>query len=200
MLPDYSTTAADYFPSTAVYEQRQYFGEPRAYGQYAGAGSAPRLVFEPEQVLDSGASLAAPQELLAAASSHLNATRAQLGEALGVGRQRIYQLLDGERPSADTLSRLQRLGQWADRWHELHSRPMGMILPKPAQLLEVFWGELAKPAPDAALIKATMDQLAERHVAFEQRATRQTQLRAGVEPGLIGLLPPRGFYADDAEA
>jgi hypothetical protein len=200
MFPDYSSVPADYRPSATVYEQRHFVGEPRVYGHYSGAGSAPRLAFEPEPSLGSDVPTVVPKELLAAATNHLNATRAQLGEALGVGRQRIYQLLDGERPGADTLSRLLRLGQWADRWHELHARPMGMILPKPAQLLEAFWTELAKPVPDATAIMATMDQLAERHEAFEQRATRQTQLRASTEPGLIGLLPPRGFYADDAEA
>jgi len=37
------------------------------------------------------------------------------------------------------------------RWHERHSRPMGMILPKPTQLLEAFWaGALA--AEDVMLL------------------------------------------------
>lgn len=199
MLTDFYGANLECVPSVPVYERRQESGAPGRYGFYLGAGGASRLVFEQESSLPAAATMPQPQELLAAALSQLNATRAQLGEALGVGRQRIYQLLDGERPRADTLIRLQRLAQLADDWRDRHARPMGMILPKPAALLDGFWGELAKSSPDEAVIRTVMEQLAQRHDEFEARSTRQAQLRANAEPGMVGLLPPRGYYDSDSE-
>ena len=135
--------------------------------------------------------------LLQMITLHLAPTRAQLADALGVSRQRIYQLLDGENPGPETLARLQAVAALAREWQARHSRPMGMILPKPTKELNALWQALAQQPTAHSTIDGLMDGLAARHAEFEARENRLTPFRlAQQEPGQRGLLPPVGYWSE----
>lgn len=158
-----------------------------------GAGSAIAYVADSEQVSEG----ADPTVLLQMISLHLAPTRAQLADALGVSRQRIYQLLDGESPSPETLARLNAVATLAREWQARHSRPMGMILPKPTKELNALWQALAQQPTAQSTIDGLMDGLAARHAEFEARENRLTPFRlAQQEPGQRGLLPPVGYWSE----
>jgi transcriptional regulator with XRE-family HTH domain len=158
-----------------------------------GAGSAIAYVADSEQASEG----ADPTALLQMISLHLAPTRAQLADALGVSRQRIYQLLDGESPSPETLARLNAVATLAREWQARHSRPMGMILPKPTKELNALWQALAQQPTAQSTIDGLMDGLATRHAEFEARENRLTPFRlAQQEPGQRGLLPPVGYWSE----
>lgn len=158
-----------------------------------GAGSA--IAYEPNnaQALES----ADATTLLETITLHLAPTRAQLADALGVSRQRIYQLLDGESPSLETLARLSVVATLARKWQAQHSRPMGMILPKPTKELNALWQALAQRPITQSTIDGLMADLAARHMEFESRENRLTPFRlAQQETGQRGLLPPVGYWSE----
>lgn len=158
-----------------------------------GAGSAVAYVPNSAQAPES----ADATTLLQMITLHLAPTRAQLADALGVSRQRIYQLLDGESPGPETLARLQVVAALAREWQARHSRPIGMILPKPTKELNALWQALAQQPTAQSTINGLMEGLAARHAEFEARENRLTPFRlAQQEPGQRGLLPPVGYWSE----
>lgn len=158
-----------------------------------GAGSA--VAYVPDEL--QAAEGADAMLLLQMISLHLAPTRSQLADALGVSRQRIYQLLDGESPSPETLARLHAVATLTREWQARHSRPMGMILPKPTKELNALWQALAQQPTAQSTIDGLMDGLAARHAEFEARENRLTPFRlAQQEPGQRGLLPPVGYWSE----
>ena len=158
-----------------------------------GAGSAMAYVANDAQAPES----VDATSLLQMITLHLAPTRVQLADALGVSRQRIYQLLDGESPGPETLARLQTVAALARGWQGRHSRPLGMILPKPTKELNALWQTLAQQPTAQSTIDGLLDGLAARHAAFEARENRLTPFRlAQQEPGQRGLLPPVGYWAE----
>lgn len=158
-----------------------------------GAGSAVAYVPNSTKATES----ADATTLLQMITLHLAPTRAQLADALGVSRQRIYQLLDGESPRPETLTRLKAVAALAREWQARHSRPLGMILPKPTTELNALWQALAQQPTAQSTIDGLMDGLAARHAEFEARENRLTPFRlAQQEPGQRGLLPPVGYWSE----
>lgn len=158
-----------------------------------GAGSAVAYVPDKAQAAES----ADATNLLQMISLHLSPTRGQLADALGVTRQRIYQLLDGASTSPETLARLQAVARLAREWQARHSRPMGMILPKPTKELNALWEALAEQPVAQSTIDVLMEGLATRHSEFEARENRLTPFRlAQQEAGQRGLLPPAGYWSE----
>jgi len=163
------------------------------HGITIGAGSAFAYVPDKPQTAAS----ADTTELLQMISLHLSPTRAQLAEALGVSRQRIYQLLDGESPSPETLARLHGVAELANDWQARHSRPMGMILPKPSKELSELWQKLAEQPVEQAAIDRLLEVIAARHAEFDARENRLAPFRvAQQESGQRGLLPPASFWSE----
>lgn len=158
-----------------------------------GAGSAVSYVPNSAQASERADAMT----LLQMITLHLAPTRAQLADALGVTRQRVYQLLDGESPSPETLARLEAVAVLAREWQARHSRPMGMILPKPTEELNALWQALAQQPTARPTVDRLMDSLAARHAEFEARENRLTPFRlAQQEPGQRGLLPPVGYWSE----
>lgn len=116
----------------------------------------------------------------------LPGSRAQWAAALGV--------TDVDLASA---SRIATLDAITAAWTTRHSRPLGMILPKPRVEIDALWTELARPHIDERIVVGLLDQLALRHSAFEvhmhQRASRAS---ADPEAGMLGLFAPRPEYSD----
>ncbi|MCB1635212.1 MAG: helix-turn-helix domain-containing protein [Xanthomonadales bacterium] len=162
------------------------------FGVSFGAGSA--LAYERKATEAAGFDTSA---LLQMITLHLAPTRAQLADALGVSRQRIYQLLDGESPSAETLTRLQAVAGLARDWQSRHARPLGMILPKPTQELNALWQALAQQPAATSVVDELIEELAARHTTFEEREQQLAPFRtAQQEPGQRGLLPPAGYWSE----
>jgi transcriptional regulator with XRE-family HTH domain len=190
-------TGSEYWPFARVISDAQPFTLRASellssYGITIGAGSA--VAFEPSKTESAGTDIST---LLQMVTLHLSPTRAQLADALGVSRQRIYQLLDGESPSPETLARLQAVAAHAGEWQARHARPLGMILPKPTAELNALWQALAEQPAASAAVDELMEALSERHAAFEARENRLTPFRlAQQEPGQRGLLPPVGYWSE----
>lgn len=185
---------ADFYRQSVVTVHFIQNGEPSGMARialYSGAGGFLRIngVDIPK---DSGAASDSAQSRLMAIQSVLNGTRAQLAGALKLTRQRVYDLLGGQNAGQDTLAHLAALERYAEEWRRRNTRPLGMILPKPAAETEAFWAELAKPQVNELAIATLLDTLAEKHRAFDARmASRASRANADPEAGMFGLLPPR---------
>jgi len=157
------------------------------YGNYIGAGGFFTAGKFTSRVGDQSAA-----DRLSSLFSILAPTRLQLAHALGVSRQRIYQLLGGESPGDDTAARIGLIEQYATKWSALHSRPMGMILPKPASELISFWNALANESDQEAAHALAV--LHEKHQAFERKQGRRLGSN-GTFSGQSGMLPPPGYWS-----
>lgn len=180
-----------YMPQICV---QSFVGSMQPYGVYVGAGGLSRYVRV--EYLEESAPSSSATGRFDVIFAHLSPTRAQLADALGVSRQRVYQMLGGENPGPETTEKLRRLTQLATQWQKRHARPLGMILPKPTVEMSALWAELAKAAPEHAVVERLLGELDSKHRAFEAKESRRSTFRtANPEPGLAGLLPPKGYWA-----